>query len=81
MVERVTGTPVAVLYLDLDNLKTINDNLGHEGGDHLLQTVSARISGCLRPEDTVARNISLERLQVSLELVGSAAHRLAGPSR
>ena len=33
------------------------------------------------PEDTVARNISLERLQVSLELVGSAAHRLAGPSR
>ena len=53
--ERTTGTPAAVLYLDLDNLKTVNDNLGHEGGDHLLRTVAARISGCLRAEDTVAR--------------------------
>ncbi len=53
--ERTTGTPLAVLFLDLDNLKTINDDLGHEGGDRLLQTVAARMSGCLRADDTLAR--------------------------
>jgi len=66
---RTTGTPLAVLFLDLDNLKTINDDLGHEGGDLLLQTVAARMSGCLRGEDTVAR---LSGDEFAVLLVGGA---------
>ncbi|NIH70276.1 PAS domain S-box-containing protein, partial [Modestobacter marinus] len=53
--ERDTGAPAAVLFLDLDNLKAVNDNLGHSGGDILLQVVAARVKACLRPEDTLAR--------------------------
>jgi diguanylate cyclase (GGDEF)-like protein len=50
-----SGTPHAVLYLDLDNLKNVNDDLGHECGDTLLQVVAARLRSTLRPEDVVAR--------------------------
>ncbi|MCV2490069.1 EAL domain-containing protein [Geodermatophilus sp. YIM 151500] len=53
--EKADGTPSAVLFLDMDNLKTVNDDLGHESGDTLLQVVAARLRTCLRPEDTVAR--------------------------
>ena len=47
--------PIAVLYCDLDNLKEINDQLGHSVGDKLLAAVAARFAGCIRAEDTVAR--------------------------
>jgi diguanylate cyclase (GGDEF)-like protein/PAS domain S-box-containing protein len=48
-------TQLAVLFLDLDRFKNINDSMGHEAGDKLLQTVARRIVTCLREGDTVSR--------------------------
>jgi diguanylate cyclase (GGDEF)-like protein/PAS domain S-box-containing protein len=47
--------PLALLFIDLDNFKRVNDSLGHLAGDRLLQTVGARISATLRGSDLVAR--------------------------
>jgi diguanylate cyclase (GGDEF)-like protein len=55
MTESAASQPFAVMVIDLDGFKAINDEYGHHAGDQLLVTIAERISGLLRPQDFVAR--------------------------
>ncbi|MBU2537122.1 MAG: GGDEF domain-containing protein [Proteobacteria bacterium] len=50
-----SGATGTILYLDLDNFKSVNDSFGHQAGDRVLKETATRLKACIRPQDTAAR--------------------------
>jgi diguanylate cyclase (GGDEF)-like protein len=79
---------LAVLCLDCDHFKRVNDTFGHQAGDRLLQAVAARIAGCLREDDVVARwggdeflagLVEIRDRQDAVNVAGKLAEALRAP--
>ena len=76
------GTRAAVLFLDLDRFKQINDTLGHKIGDRLLQDIALRLKSCVRDTDTVSRHggdafaLLLQEVSDSMDAARTAAQIL-----
>lgn len=83
---RRDGTLLAILFIDLDRFKEVNDTLGHDKGDLLLVEAARRIRECVRESDTVARlgatelTVALADLEDTsrIQYIGADDHRLAG---
>ncbi|HWB72857.1 MAG TPA: EAL domain-containing protein [Egibacteraceae bacterium] len=73
----VTGARVAVMLIDLDRFKDVNDTLGHHTGDRLLQQIGARIRDALRPCDSIARLGGDEFAVLLPAVAGAVAVRVA----
>jgi diguanylate cyclase (GGDEF)-like protein len=71
---------MAILFIDLDDFKSVNDSLGHPAGDQLLIEVAARLETCLRPGDTAAR-LGGDEFAILLEALGDPGHAIAVADR
>jgi diguanylate cyclase (GGDEF)-like protein len=69
---RAKGTNLGVLYIDLDNFKNVNDTLGHDVGDLLLQAVAVRLQSCVRADDVIWR-LGGDEFIVTMEYVRNRA--------
>lgn len=78
LVSERLNTQFALLFLDLDHFKQVNDTLGHDAGDDLLQQVSNRLSGVLRDSDVLSRPKDTEEAETETHTAKDSVARIGG---